>query len=101
MAEAGLERVICCPGAVELLDELASGARAFGGLRRAVPRRVLEPALRVLAAEGAVQCSRPGSWDGRPGGEVMFSLTATGHRFLDDLSDLDVWVAVYERYLNG
>ena len=101
MAEAGLTRVICCPGAVELLDELASGARAFTELRRAVPRRVLEPALRVLAAEGALRRSLTGTWDGRPGSEVVFSLTGTGRRFLDELSDLDVWVAVYERYLNG
>ena len=101
MAEAGLTRLICCPGAVELLDELASGARDFTELRRVVPRRVLEPALRALAAEGALRRTPTGTWDARPSGEVVFSLTATGHRFVDELSDLDVWVAVYERYLNG
>jgi len=101
MAEAGLTRVIRCPGAVELLDELASGARTVAALRRVVPRRVLEPALRALAAEGALRRSLPGTWDGRPGGEALVSLTATGHRIVDELSDLDVWVAVYDDYLNG
>jgi DNA-binding HxlR family transcriptional regulator len=101
MTEAGLTRVICCPGAAELLDELASGARAFAELRRAFPRRVLEPALRVLAAEGALRRSPAGTWDGRPGGDVVVSLTAAGGRLVAELSDLDVWVAVYERYLDG
>ncbi|WP_328453084.1 winged helix-turn-helix transcriptional regulator [Amycolatopsis sp. NBC_00438] len=101
MAETGLTRVICCRGAAELLDELASGPRAFAGLRRAFPRRVLEPALRVLAAEGALRRSPAGTWDGRPDGAVVFSLTATGRRLFADLSDLDVWVSVYEDYLNG
>lgn len=101
MAEAGLMRVIGCPGAVEVLDELVSGARSCTELRRVVARRVLEPALRFLAAEGALRRSATGTWDGRPGGEVMFSLTAVGHRFIAGLSDLDVWVEVYERYLNG
>ncbi|WP_103339902.1 winged helix-turn-helix transcriptional regulator [Amycolatopsis sp. CA-126428] len=101
MAESGLVRVICCPGAVELLDELASGARTVVALRRAVPRRVLASALRALAAEGAIRRSAVGTWDGRPGGEVLFSLTAAGYRLVGELSDLDLWVEVYERYLNG
>ncbi|MGW3961577.1 winged helix-turn-helix transcriptional regulator [Amycolatopsis sp. NPDC005003] len=101
MAEAGLTRLIRCPGAVELLDELASGARTVATLRRLVPRRLLEPALRALAAEGAIRRSSVGTWDSRPGDEVMFSLTAAGHRVVAGLSDLDVWVEVYERYLNG
>ncbi|EOD67641.1 winged helix-turn-helix transcriptional regulator [Amycolatopsis vancoresmycina] len=101
MAETALTRVICCPGAVELLDELASGDRAFADLRRVVPRRMLESALRVLAAEGALRRTTTGTWDGRPGGEVVFCLTAAGCRMVDDLSDLDVWVAAYERHLDG
>jgi hypothetical protein len=101
MAEAGLSRVILCPGAVELLDELADGARTLAELRRVVPRRALEPALRLLAAEGALRRSRAGTWDGRPGGGSVFVLTATGRRIVDYLSDLDVWVAVYDGYLNG
>ena len=101
MAESGLTRVICCPGAVELLDELASGACTVAALRRAIPRRVLAPALRALAAEGAVRRSVVGTWDARPGDEVLLSLTAVGRRFVAGLSDLDVWVEVYERYLNG
>lgn len=101
MTEAGLTRVIRCPGAVELLDELASGARTVAALRRVVPRRVFGPAVRALAAEGALRRSSTGTWDGRPGGAVLVSLTATGHRMVAGLSDLDVWVAVYERYLNG
>ena len=101
MAEAGLLRVIRCPGAVELLDELATGARTVAALRRVVPRRVLEPALRALAAEGALRRSSMGTWDGRAGGEVLVSLTAAGHRIVSELSCLDVWVAVYDDYLNG
>lgn len=70
-------------------------------LRRVVPRRVLETALRALAAEGAIRRSSTGTWDGRPGGEVLVSLSATGRRIAGELSDLDVWVAVYDDYLNG
>lgn len=101
MAEAGLARVIFCPGAVEVLDELAGGARTLGELRRVVPRRLLEPALRVLAAQGALRRSQGGTWDGRPGGGSVFGLTAAGHRIIGELSDLDVWVAVYDDFLNG
>ncbi|WP_284740393.1 hypothetical protein [Amycolatopsis sp. RTGN1] len=101
MAEAGLTRVILCPGAVELLDVLAGGARTLAELRRVVPRRALEPALRVLAAEGALRRSQAGTWDGRPGGGSVFALTATGRRLVDHLSDLDVWVTVYDDYFNG
>jgi hypothetical protein len=32
---------------------------------------------------------------------VVVSLTAAGGRLVAELSDLDVWVAVYERYLDG
>lgn len=98
---AGLARLISCPGAVELLDELADGPRTLAALARVVPRRMLEPALRVLAAQGALRRSKAGSWDGRPGGGSVFALTATGHRIIGELSDLDVWVAVYDDYLNG
>ncbi len=101
MAETGLTRVICCRGAVELLDELASGSRAVDELRRAFSRRVLEPALRLLAAEGALRRSPTGTWDGWPEGDVKVSLTAAGYRINAYLSDLDVWVAVYDDYLNG
>lgn len=101
MAEAGLTRVIRCPGAVELLDEIAPGGRVFAELRRAVPRRVLESALRLLAAEGALRRSPAGTWDGQPGGDVVYTLTAVGHRIVDELSDMDVWVSVYDDYLNG
>ncbi|WP_410622956.1 hypothetical protein [Amycolatopsis sp. cmx-8-4] len=101
MTEAVLTRVISCPGAAELLDELASGGRVFADLRRRFPRRVLDPALRVLAAEGALRRSEAGTWDEKSGRDVVLSLTGTGQRIVEDLSDLDVWVAVYERYLNG
>ena len=101
MAEAGLTRVILCPGAVELLDELAGSARTLADLRRVVPRRALEPALRVLAAEGALRRSQAGTWDGRPGGGSVFVLTVTGRRILGYLSDLDVWVAAYDDYFDG
>ncbi|WIX98384.1 hypothetical protein QRX60_30490 [Amycolatopsis mongoliensis] len=101
MADGRLMRVISCPGAVELLDELGTGPRAFDELRRIVPRRLLGPALRVLAAEGALRRSDAGSWDVRPAGDALFSLTGDGGRLADELSDLDVWVAVYDRYLNG
>ncbi|MFG1642763.1 hypothetical protein ACGFMK_20940 [Amycolatopsis sp. NPDC049252] len=101
MTEAVLTRVICCPGAAELLDALAPGGRSYAELRHTFPRRVLDPAVRVLAAEGAVRRSEPGTWDGKSGRGVVLSLTATGQRLVAELSDLDVWVAVYERYLNG
>ncbi|MET8852295.1 hypothetical protein [Amycolatopsis sp. NPDC004625] len=61
---------------------------------------MLGPALRILAAEGALRREPAGTWDGRTGGEVVLSLTATGHRIVGGLSDLDVWVAVYDDYLN-
>ncbi|WP_410670592.1 winged helix-turn-helix transcriptional regulator [Amycolatopsis sp. cmx-4-68] len=101
MADDHLARVISCPGAVELLDELAIGPRRFAELRRTVPRRMLGPALRVLAAERALRRQDAGSWDSRPGDDVLIVLTGPGRQLVVELSDLDVWVAVYDRYFNG
>ncbi|MEV6874594.1 winged helix-turn-helix transcriptional regulator [Amycolatopsis sp. NPDC051128] len=101
MADDRLARVISCPGAVELLDELAIGPRRFAELRGRVPRRMLGPALRVLVAEGALCRQGAGSWDSHPGGDALILLTGPGRQLMAELSDLDVWVAVYDRYLNG
>jgi DNA-binding HxlR family transcriptional regulator len=100
MADDRLARVISCAGAPELLDVLANGPCVWGELGRAVPRRVLEPALRLLAAEGAIRRSDAGSWDVRPLSTTVFALTTAGSDLLGKLSDLDEWVAVYERYLD-
>jgi hypothetical protein len=62
---------------------------------------VLVPALRALAAEGALLRRQAGSWDTRPCGDTLIVLTGTGRRLFAELSDLDEWVAVYDRYLNG
>ncbi|HVV11783.1 winged helix-turn-helix transcriptional regulator [Amycolatopsis sp.] len=101
MADDRPARVISCPGAVELLDELMTGPRRFSELHTTFPRRVLVPALRALAAEGALLCPQAGSWDSCPRGDALIDLTDTGRQLAVELSDLDVWVAVYDRYLNG
>jgi DNA-binding HxlR family transcriptional regulator len=99
MADDRLARVISCAGAAEILDELVAGPRVLGELRRTVPRSVLGPALRLLAAQGAVRRSTAGSWDGRPLPATVFEITPAGRDLATGLSDLDIWVAVYERYL--
>jgi len=104
MADERLPRwlaVADCPGAAEVLDVLADSPRSFLELARVVPvsRRKLEPVLRTLAVGGALVCCEPGSWDGRSR-RSTFVLTAEGRHLARELSDLDVWVAVYEHYLH-
>ncbi|MGK3202753.1 hypothetical protein [Amycolatopsis sp. MEPSY49] len=101
MADDRLARVISCPAAAEILDELVVGPRRFRELRGLVPLSVIQRALRVLAAEGALRCDTGGSWDGRLNGGAVFALTGPGRQIVSELSALDVWVAVYDRYLNG
>ncbi|MEU5262956.1 hypothetical protein [Amycolatopsis sp. NPDC021455] len=98
MADDRLARVISCAGAAELLDTLVDGPRVLSELRGTVPRSVLEPALRLLAAEGAIRQSVAGSWDVRPLATTVFEITPTGRDLARGLSDLDAWIAVYERY---
>ncbi len=100
---ARLAGIMNCPGAVDALDALTEGTYTFAGLSKAarVPRRRLEPALRALAAEGAIRRSGPGSWDGKAARDTRYALTATGYRLVAELSDIDVWTAFYERHLNG
>ncbi|MGW4401778.1 hypothetical protein ACWEHA_41300 [Amycolatopsis nivea] len=97
MADDRLVRLILCPGAVELIDVLVAGPCRFARLRRAIPRKVLEPALRTLAAEGALRRADGGSWDVRPRRDSVCALTGTGWRLARDLSDLDVWIAACDR----
>jgi DNA-binding HxlR family transcriptional regulator len=99
-----LSEVAGCPGAVEVLDALAEAPRSQAELRTAVPlsRWKLDRALRRLAAEGAIsRCGEPGSWDLRPARTTRYALTPLGNEFVAVMSDLDVWVAIYESYLNG
>jgi DNA-binding HxlR family transcriptional regulator len=98
-----LSEMVACPGAVEVLDALVEGARSPAGLRTAVPlsRRKLERVLRTLAAEGAItRCGEPGSWDLRLARSTRYALTPRGHEFVTIMSDLDVWVTIYESYLD-
>ena len=94
--------VVSCPGAVEVLDVLDEGPRSLAELRRSarLSRRRIDRAIRVLAAEGVLRRSgEQGSWDAPPVPEALFELTATGRRVAAELSEIDVWTAVYEYYL--
>lgn len=99
---AHLLGVVSCPGAVEVIDALDDGARSLAELRKAVrlSRRQLDGAIRVLAAEGVLRrLGGQGSWDLAPTQETRFELTAPGRQLADELSEIDVWTAVYEYYL--
>ncbi|WIV59247.1 winged helix-turn-helix transcriptional regulator [Amycolatopsis nalaikhensis] len=101
---AWLSDVVGRPGAVEVVEALADGAKSHIALCAAVPlaKRKLERVLRTLAAEGVlVRCDEPGTWDLWPGRTTRYALTASGRELVAVLSDLDVWVAIYERYLDG
>ena len=100
--DARLPRVVGCPGAVEILDALVPGARSRIELQVIVhlSRRRIGVVLRSLAAEGLLhRCDDPGSWDLRPARETRYALTAQGRSTVAELSDVDVWVAIYENYL--
>jgi len=99
-----LSGVLGCPGAVEVLEVLAEGAQSQSELRATacLSGRRLERVLRKLAAEGVIgRCGEPGSWDLRPGHETRYVLTALGQELVVVLSDVDVWVTIYETYLYG
>ena len=99
-----LSGVVGCPGAIEVLEALADGARSQAEICDAarVSGRRLERVLRTLAAEGVVsRCDEPGSWDLRPGPEIRHMLTELGEELMVALSDVGVWVTIYEDYLYG
>lgn len=100
---ARLSDVVGRPGAVEVIEALADSSRSRTELCAAVPlpKRKLERVLRTLAAEGVlVRCDEPGTWDLRPERTARYALTALGEEFVAVMSDLDVWVAIYEMYLD-
>ena len=99
---ARLSEVAGHPGAVEVIEALAEGAKSRLELCAAVPlpSRKLDRVLRALAAEGVlVRCDEPGTWDLRPERTTRFALTPLGEELAVVMSDLDVWVAIYETYL--
>jgi len=87
---------------VEVLDALTDRPSTQRELCRVlrVYRRPITVALRALAAHGAIRrINHEGSWDGRDPAAARFELTDTGHGILDLLNRLEVWDAIYERYL--
>lgn len=104
MADELVLRLLGCPGAVEVLEVLAEGERSQAELRAAagLSGRRLERVLRTLAAAGTIgRRGEAGSWDIRPGHESRYALTAPGWELVAVLSDVDVWVSIYETYLYG
>jgi DNA-binding HxlR family transcriptional regulator len=94
--------VISSRHAVEVLDLLAESPRTFDELRRCLHarRKELDRTLRALAADGAVRRWRPGTWDHDSTCGDPYELTAAGHHLADQLSDIEVWTAIYETYLH-
>jgi DNA-binding HxlR family transcriptional regulator len=100
---ARLSDVVGHPGAVEVIEVLAQDAKSRLELCAVVPlpKRKLDRVLRTLAAEGVlVRCAEPGTWDLRPERTTRYALTAHGEELAAVMSDLDVWVAIYEMYLD-
>ncbi len=100
--EADVVRLVSQPYVVEVLDALSDRPMTRERLLRLlrVRRSSLAAALRALAAHGAVRRrDRHGSWDGRDGASTVYELTDIGHRLIELLKRVDVWDALYERYL--
>ena len=101
-ADQAVVRLVSQPNVVEVLDALSSRPVRLDRLRRLL--RVRQPsltaALRALAAHGAIRRrDRHGSWDGRDDAARAYELTDIGHGLVDLLEQVDVWDALYERYL--
>jgi len=98
-----LSGVLGCPGAVELLEVLAEGSLSQAELRAVgLSGRRLERVLRTLAAMGTIgRCGEAGSWDLKPGHTSRYALTSLGEELVAVLSDVDLWVSIYETYLYG
>ena len=89
--------------AVDILDALAERPHTYAELRTSLRahRHDLDTAIRTLAAQGAIQRpAHPGSWDGRAPAPTRYELT-TGHHLAHQLSQLEIWTAIYEYYLHG
>ncbi|WP_340687879.1 hypothetical protein LCL61_17945 [Amycolatopsis coloradensis] len=100
---AELARLVSQPHVVEILDILAEAPCSLEDLHRQlrVSRQAVTSALRVLAAAGvAHRHGHSGSWDNRPSPSVRHGLTATGRDLARQLDRLEVWTALYRRYLD-
>jgi DNA-binding HxlR family transcriptional regulator len=88
---------------VEVLAQLSEGPHTLRTLHRSCPgsRRELHDALRALAAAAAIRRAGVGaSWDTRRGDDSAYTLTTSGDRLVEHLSDIDAWTDAYRRYLD-
>jgi len=88
--------------AVDILDTLAERPHTYAELRTSLRahRHDLDTAIRTLAAQGAIQRpTHPGSWDRRAPAHAQYELTTTGHELAHQLSQMNVWTAIYEYFL--
>jgi DNA-binding HxlR family transcriptional regulator len=87
------------PYMAELLASLDAPPQTLTELRRrtGARRRYLVDGLRALAAHHAItRTSRAGSWDEHADPLAVYQLTPTGHALVEDLFNLEVWLAAYD-----
>jgi DNA-binding HxlR family transcriptional regulator len=89
---------------VEVLDALTARPLTLPELRRILRARPrpLVSAVRSLAARGAVRrLGHHGSWDDRGSLTTRYALTGTGREIAGRLERIEVWDALYQRYVCG